>query len=149
VILATVDTNVLASGLLGLTRHDSTPGELYRRWRAGAFLLATSEPLVDEFIRTLAQSFFRTRVSPTDVAETVALLIQSTIPLTQAVHGVATHPEDDVVISTSLSAQAEYLVTGDRQLQQLHRYQSLTIVSPREFLEDILPRADPVPVRHG
>ena len=50
------------------------------------------------------------------------------------VQGVASHPEDDPVLATAVSAAADYLVTGDRQLQQLGSYQGVRIVSPREFL---------------
>jgi uncharacterized protein len=47
---------------------------------------------------------------------------------------VATHPEDDLVLAAAVSAEAGYLVTGDRQLQQLGRFRGVDIVSPRAFL---------------
>ena len=55
-------------------------------------------------------------------------------PITVRVAGVATHPEDDLVLATAVSAGADYLVTGDRQLQKLGRHGSVTILSPRGFL---------------
>ena len=54
--------------------------------------------------------------------------------LTITVHGIATHPEDDLILSTAVSAQADYLVTGDRDLQALGSFRGVTIVSPRQFL---------------
>jgi uncharacterized protein len=56
------------------------------------------------------------------------------IPLTVSVSGVATHPEDDMILATALSAQADYLVTGDRQLQALGEFRGVRIVSPRQFV---------------
>jgi predicted nucleic acid-binding protein len=49
------------------------------------------------------------------------------------VQGVASHPEDDLILATAVSAQADYLVTGDRQLLALGRYQGVEIVTPRAF----------------
>ena len=51
--------------------------------------------------------------------------------------GVATHPEDDLVLATAVSAQADYLVTRDRQLLKLGSYQGVAIVSPTEFLDEL------------
>jgi predicted nucleic acid-binding protein len=52
---------------------------------------------------------------------------------------VATHPEDDLVLATAVSAHADYLVTGDRKLQRLGSYQGVRILSPREFLAVLAP----------
>ncbi len=134
-IRITADTNVLVSGLLGLTREDSSPGELLRRWYAGEFQLATSQPLLDEFVRTLDTPFFVSRVAPADVSATLVLLRQSLIPLTQTVTGIATHPEDDLILATALSAGTEYLITGDRKfLNRVPHHEGVRLLSPREFL---------------
>jgi predicted nucleic acid-binding protein len=55
-------------------------------------------------------------------------------PITADVLGVATHPEDDLILATAVSAQADYLVTGDRHLLALGMFHGVQIVSPREFL---------------
>ncbi len=55
--------------------------------------------------------------------------------ITAEVHGVATHAEDDLILATAISARVEYLVTGDKKLQELRSYQGVAIVSPREFLD--------------
>ncbi len=54
--------------------------------------------------------------------------------ITVVVDGVATHPEDDHVLATVVSARARYLVTGDKKRQRLRRYRGVTILSPRDFL---------------
>lgn len=56
-------------------------------------------------------------------------------PLTYEVRGVASHPEDDRILATAASVHVDYLVTGDRKLQQLGEYVGVKIVSPRQFLE--------------
>jgi predicted nucleic acid-binding protein len=46
---------------------------------------------------------------------------------------------DDLILATALSAQADYLVTGDSQLQGLGAYRGVAIISPREFLSRLSP----------
>ena len=48
---------------------------------------------------------------------------------------VCREPDDDLVLATALSGGAEPIVTGDRDLLVLHRYEGVHLVSPRQFLE--------------
>lgn len=84
---------------------------------------------IDEAIRTLSRDRIRRRydITPADIAGLRALLEQEAVltALTVAVHGIATHPEDDLILATALSGQADYLVTGDRQLLKLGTYHRL------------------------
>jgi predicted nucleic acid-binding protein len=59
-------------------------------------------------------------------------------PITASVHGIATHPEDDMILATAVSGHADYLVTGDSKLERLGKYKSVTILSPRRFLETLV-----------
>jgi predicted nucleic acid-binding protein len=56
------------------------------------------------------------------------------VALTVAIFGVATHPEDDVVLATARSGKAQYLVTSDHRLLRLGSYRGLIIVSALQFL---------------
>lgn len=130
------DANVSASGVLGFRRPESTPGELLRRWRTPTLTLVTSEHLIAEIERTLANPFFASRIPAPERAAAVTALKQDArlTAVTVTVVGVATHPEDDLVLAAAVSAAAEDLVTGDKPLQQLVAYDGVTIVSPRDFL---------------
>jgi putative PIN family toxin of toxin-antitoxin system len=136
VIGAVLDTNVLASGVAGIARPESTPGELLRRWRAKAFVLVVSEPILAELGRTFTNPYFASRLSPTDVDAALARFrTEARIqPMTARVSGVATHPQDDAILATALTAQASYLVTGDRQLLARGAYGGTRLLSPRQFL---------------
>lgn len=59
--------------------------------------------------------------------------------LTVVVEGVASHAEDDLVLSTAASANADYLMTGDAGLLAIRWYGSTQIVSPRDFLDILNP----------
>lgn len=138
-IAAVLDSNVLASGLVGFRNPASTPGGLLRAWRQGAFQLVASEPILAEVGRTLQDPSFRRRLSPRQISAAQKLLRGRAIltPLTAEVRGVATHPADDLILATAVSARADYLVTGDAQLQKLGSYEGVAIVSPRRFLEQL------------
>lgn len=95
-----------------------------------------SEQLLAEVERTLDKAYFRARLTSSQVTQFLMMLNRQAIivPLTATVVGVASHPEDDMVLATAISAEAELLVTGDRQLLRLGSYEGVIIVSPREFL---------------
>ncbi len=142
-ITAVLDTNVLVSGFAGFLQSTSTPGQLLHRWRNGQFELIVSAHILTELATTFANPYFQQRLTLQQRAAALALVRSEAriTPITVAVHGVATHPEDDLMLATAVSGPAEYLITGDKPLQNLGSYQGVTILSPRAFL-DILSSAE-------
>jgi uncharacterized protein len=89
---------------------------------------------------TFSDPYFLNRLSAEDIVSYLAM-VQSTVtvvPITEEVHNVATHPEDDLILATAISVKADYLVTGDTKLQSLERYHGVSILSPRRFLETLI-----------
>jgi putative PIN family toxin of toxin-antitoxin system len=136
VIDAVLDTNVLSSGIVGEDQPTSTPGELFRRWERRRFTLVLSEHILAELERTLTKPYFRTRLSPDRSGRALTSLRRRgrIVDPTAIVEGAATHPEDDLVLATVVSAGAPFLVTGDRQLLALGRFRGVAILSPSAFL---------------
>ena len=135
-IRATLDTNVLVSGLAGLTVPTSTPGAVFWHWLAGTFELVISADILAELERTLTKPYFRSRRSPEQIEATERLFTggATMVEPTIVVSGVATHPEDDLVLAVVVSAGVDYLVTGGKALQRLGAYHGIQILSPRQFL---------------
>lgn len=113
-IVAVLDTNVLASGFIGEDKPDSTPGELMRRWRAKSFTLVVSQHILAELTDTFTDPYFTRRLSASTIADALdSLRIDAVVqPITVDVTGVASHAEDDVVLATALSAGA---LSGNRR----------------------------------
>lgn len=135
-ISVVVDTNVLVSGFV--RRNTQSPTVLViDAWRARIFVLVVSEHILDELERTFLEPYFASRLTPEQRTANITLIREEAIitPITSEVHGIATHPEDDLILATAVSAQVDYLVTGDTKLQDLGSYQGVVILSPREFLE--------------
>ena len=131
---AVLDTNTLASGFVtagGVGDH------LLQRWLLGHFELVISEEIIDELIGVFDKPYFRARISDQQAAENIALLRRRATVVNINVHlsGVATHPEDDVIISLAVSERVDYLVTGDHRFRDhVGTYQGVVLISPREFL---------------
>lgn len=132
-----LDTNVLVAGLAAYHRGQTPPARILKAWIDRAFDLCSSEPLIRETINALHKPYFAERVLPELIALIMAGLEDdaSITALTVRVDGVATHPEDDLILATALSAKADLLVTGDRQLQKLGTFHGVTILSPAEFID--------------
>lgn len=134
-IRAVLDTNVIVAALLvrlGL------PWRILDAAYASTFLCFTSDAINAEVFRTFGRERVRRKYSldATEI-ERLQRFLQSDgvrVPITATVQGVASHPEDDLILATAVSAQADYLVTGDRQLLALEQYQGVRIVTPRDFV---------------
>jgi putative PIN family toxin of toxin-antitoxin system len=134
VIRAVIDTNVLASAI---AHANSVPGVLIELWRQERFELLLSETILTELRRTLRRPYFVDNTSAEDRNTALALLESGSerIRIPAILARVATHPEDDLILATAVQGQAQYLVTGDRQLQLLGSHAGVAIVSPRAFLD--------------
>ncbi|MDQ2653243.1 MAG: putative toxin-antitoxin system toxin component, PIN family [Chloroflexota bacterium] len=140
-IRVTIDANVLAPGA---TSERGTSRSLIDSWRAGAFTLVLSEHILQELERTLADPYFAARLSRSTAVQIVELFaIEATIAVsTFEVRGVATHPEDDAVLSTAVNGRADFLCTFDKQLLKIQAFHGVEILTPGRLLTHLSTRDD-------
>jgi uncharacterized protein len=134
-IRAVLDTNVLASA--AIAHPGTTLATILDSVVANRFDMAISEYILVELRRTLATPYYAARIRPAAASQYIQFLIGlgTTVPITMSVTGVATHPEDDPILATALSAHADYLVTGDQRLRnRVPTLSGIPLVSPAEFL---------------
>jgi putative PIN family toxin of toxin-antitoxin system len=133
VIRAVFDANVIAAGF---PAKPGTLEMLINRWFADEFRLVVSDYILDEVENAWAKPYWRARFTTNQVRTALHVLRRDAevTPITVTIEGIASHPEDDMVLATAVSAEAEYLVTGDRELQDLRSYGQVQIVSPTAFL---------------
>jgi putative PIN family toxin of toxin-antitoxin system len=131
-----LDTNILASGAISAT---GTLSRIMDAWRNGTFSVIISAPILDELERTFQKPYFRRYLTDKQSSRFIKLLQRRTTvsKITVSVHGIATHPEDDLILATAVSAKADSLVIGDSKLQHLGTYQGVAILSPRRFVETL------------
>jgi uncharacterized protein len=94
--------------------------------------IVLSEPILGEVHRNLKDKFHHSTPMADD---RVSLLREAaTIVAPAAVQPAACRDPDDLpVLGTASSGEANFLVTGDRDLLDLKRFGKCEIVSPREF----------------
>ncbi len=124
-----LDANVLAPAFANAT---ASAGRLLTHWRSGSFTLVVSEVILTELRRTYQDPYYSRRLSNDLIDAAIDLLLREALVISLSVHvsGIATHPEDDLVLATAASGEADYLGTRDRQLLELGSFHGTVITHP-------------------
>jgi len=130
-----LDTNIAVSASINPT---GPPAQVILRWRAGEFTWATSLELLTELDRTLRSPRVAKYLSPS--ATTVAQFfmdVQKSAPIvvpSRKIDLVQRDPADNRVLEAALEAQADYIVSGDRDLLDIGNYEGIEVVTARRLL---------------
>lgn len=124
-----VDTNVFVSGAL----FRGNPGIILNQINNRAIELIMSAELEAETLRTLA----RLQV-PADIYQGIQYTLEHHVVrmLPKAIPPVSRDPNDDMLLALSLAGEADYLITGDKDLLILRRFGKTQIVTPKQFLRE-------------
>jgi putative PIN family toxin of toxin-antitoxin system len=136
-IRSVLDANVFASALI---HPAGTPGRILEElFERRAFDLLISEPILDELRRILFYPRVRSRIRLADeeVNRWLRLLPLRAmmIELMPSKEMISSDPDDDVYLMTAREGLADFLVSGDRTLLDLRRFERVVILAPRDFLE--------------
>jgi len=131
VLKVTADTNILVSGLV--FRHGK-PAQLLRMALAGEINLTVSQAILGEMAEVLARKF---GTSQEEVAEATVIVKEAARTVTPRVelNVIKEDPPDNRVLECAVSAGADYIVSGDKDLLRLKQYDAIQIKSVGEFLE--------------
>jgi len=134
VIRATLDVNVLVSGF---PESSGAPGELIAWWLGRRFSLVLSEHILSTLAAVWGRPYWRAHFEQDKVRRAIDLLRARAVFVAPdlTIRGVAVNDEDDMILGTAVAGKVDYLVTGDKPLRALGRYQNVVILSPREFLD--------------
>lgn len=129
-----LDTNVIISATL---IRGGNEDRIMRLWRQGAFELVLSPPILEEMARVL--SYERRRRLRWMMEEEVTTFLQALVGESVLVPGkvsvkVSRDPEDDKFLAAALEGQADYVVTGDKDLLDLRAHENVRILAPARFL---------------
>lgn len=126
-----VDTNVLISAAL---LEDSVPARARNHALRHGKLLATEATLAELVDRMLSAKFdaYVSRGSRDALLQRLVPVIEI-VPVIQVVKACR-DPRDDKFLEAGLNGRADAIVTGDRDLQILHPFQGMHILSPAAYL---------------
>lgn len=126
-----LDTNVL---VCGLAYPASIPGQILDAWRQGGLDVVLSRYILDEMVRVLPR-LSRISLSSAeirDLADTFMFLADIVEPAAESDETLRDRT-DWPILGTLRAAQADYLITGDKDLLALaERY---PVVTPAIFWE--------------
>jgi uncharacterized protein len=123
-----LDTNVLLSGLL---IAQGPPAKLLDAWEQKRFTLVACEELIDEFREVAGRPFFRAQLRASATELLAAGLRDFSVFVEHLPSGpVAPDPKDSFLLALADAGAADFLVTGDKELQSLKRHKATRIVSP-------------------
>jgi putative PIN family toxin of toxin-antitoxin system len=115
-LTAVLDTNVIVKALISET---SWAAQIFDAFMNGRFTLATSESILAEIRRTLhkpkVQAFIM--LSPEEIEELLLLMRGLAVLTTDLydIRAVAADPDDDKFLACAVEANAQYLVSDDKQ----------------------------------
>ena len=125
-----LDTNILVSALL----FSGEPGRIVEGWKSGAFIPVFSRETFDEFRRVLSYpKFSLTAKEITTLIEDEVLPYCEDIDVVEDIVGVCRDPADDPFLSCAVAANADFIISGDKDLLTLGSFRNLPIVTASEF----------------
>ena len=124
-----LDTNVLIAAFIS----HGTCAELLE-YCSICHDLPTSEFILSEFQRTLSNSFAFSTKQVNDaqrlLRDRMIIVIPADVP-----NNACRDTQDLPVLGTAVSGQCHCIVTGDKDLLSLVRYEEIDIISPADFWE--------------
>jgi putative PIN family toxin of toxin-antitoxin system len=125
---AVFDTNVLVAAFV----TEGVCAKLLGRARRKQLDLVLSPFILEEFENVLLKKFSASKEQVGTASHLISEVAQ-TVSTTSVVSGICRDPDDDHILSCALSAEADYLVTGDSDLLELKAFHGIRIVTPGAF----------------
>jgi len=125
-----LDTNVLISAIV----FGGRPREVLEKVIAGRFMMAISAEMLDEFQGVLEGKKFR---YPSDIVRTIMhelLAFSELVRPRMKVEQIKTDPADNRILECALASGAACIVSGDRHLLELGRFEGIPILDAAAFL---------------
>jgi putative PIN family toxin of toxin-antitoxin system len=127
-----LDTNVVLSALLF---PGSAPS--WALLKAQAATVLASDATLLELIEVMSRNRFDRYVT-LDLRQRLAAEFANACETVQVVSSIRTcrDPKDDKFLEVAVDGRADLIVTGDRDLLDLHPFRGIAILTPAEYLED-------------
>jgi conserved hypothetical protein TIGR00305 len=130
---AVLDTNVLISGIIAT----GVPHEILLRGFTDEFEMVVSVETLRELRQTLHRYPERFDMTADEIqaeVETIRYFATFVDPATD-ITAVDDDPDDDKFLEAAVTAEVDYLVSGDSHLRELGSFRGVDIIEPRAFYE--------------
>lgn len=128
-----LDTNVLVSGIF----FGGVPGRVLTAWSIGQVQLVLSPAILEEYRRVGAALASRHPARAAVLEPVLALLAMNAAivdapPLTER---VSADPADDMFLAAALASRTRLIVSGDQHLLEVSGWRGITVLTPRQFVD--------------
>ncbi len=134
-----LDTNVLVSGTI--VRHGA-PARILVAARMKRISLIVSSYLFAEYLTVMRRPHIAKRYPRfQEESEIVRRFIQANAVFVEPFYVpnvIADDPKDDAILACAVTGKARYIVSGDEHLLNLGHYRGIKILTPRDFVVNVL-----------
>ncbi len=124
------DTNIYVSAFV----FGGLPEYLLRLARRKTFLFYLSDAIGEEIEEVLTRKFAYSKTALQVVRRKLSRATRR-VARTRVHVRQSADPDDDKVLECALTVRADFIVSGDRHLLDLHPFRRIFIVQPSRFLE--------------
>ncbi|MBE9198921.1 putative toxin-antitoxin system toxin component, PIN family [Nodularia sp. LEGE 06071] len=137
-----IDTNVIVSALIF---SKSTTMQAFREAKQNGLILISVE-ILSELIDVLSRQKFDRYLSREIREDFLASLARETelITISETVD-ICRDPKDNKFLELAISGEATHIITGDKDLLELHPFRHILIVTPSQFLDSVSSNETPKP----
>lgn len=129
-----LDTNIFISAFLWQKQVFKVLQFIKRR---GVKICVSSE-ILKEYKRVLSYSHIQKQLHKIDKTPSQIIFelleISEYYPKTPKINIILDDPSDNIFLACALSAQADFIISGDKHLLKLKSFQEIPILSPSQFL---------------
>ena len=129
---AVLDTNVLVSAL----HFGGNPDLILRlsRGRTKRFDLFLSPFILNELARILTDKLYWSNLK---IEKATQLLVKwsDVVSTKKSISAIPSDETDNRILECAVKAKADFIVSGDRHLLDLKKYEGIRVVTPAQFLK--------------
>jgi putative PIN family toxin of toxin-antitoxin system len=124
------DTNILISALFSET---GSPFRALALAKIGQIESVTCQEIMDEFLEKLLLKFKFSEDKAQSAIDEI-LSFSRIVEISGTLKAVPNDPDDDMVIECAVVGNASHIVTGDKHLLSLVKYQDIAIAKATDFV---------------
>jgi len=129
-IKAVLDTNVFISALF----WTGSPHNVLAKALESEFILITSREILKEIEERLLNKF---KFPVEDILSFLEIIVLNShiVEPNIKLEAVPQDPNDNKIIECAVSGNADYIVTGDKDILELKAFREIKILTPNQFLK--------------
>lgn len=130
-MIVVIDTNIFVSSFFG-----GKPREIIDLWKNQLITLCLSKNIIEEYVEVLQRIGLKNEKELEELLRLIAKGYNCIFTAkTPSLKIVEKDPDDDKFFECAVALNAQFIISGDKEVLKIKNYGSIEIVTPTEFLE--------------